>query len=254
MSAIPKKVVDRLVSEIPKFQKVLKTASDRDINEADTVTIVSDILADVCGFDRYLEITSEFAVRNTYCDLAVKIDDEAKYLIEVKAIGISLKENHLRQAVNYGANQGIHWVILTNGIVWNIYKLRLDKAVNFDLVCEINFLDVNPRKKEDQEILYLLCKEGLVKAKAAMAEYHERMQSINRFVLGAIIMNDKFIDSIRRELRKITPGLRVENSEIESILRSEVIKRDVIEGEPAQKATQRINRTLKKTKKTNKEE
>lgn len=244
MASLPKKVTDRFQKEVPRFQKILKSALDRDINESDTVAITADILANIFGFDRYLEVTSEFEIRSTYCDLAVKIDDEPKYLVEVKAIGLNLKENHLRQAVNYGANQGIHWVVLTNGIYWHIYKLRLDKSVNHELVCEVNLLELNPRRKEDQEILFLLCKEGLNKSKAAMQEYHERMQSINRFVIGAIIQTDKLIDTVRRELRKVTPGLKVESAEIEAILKNEVLKRDVIEGESAKKAAQRVKRAV----------
>ena len=44
MAKIPAKVIDRLKSEVPKFQKVLTTCRDRDINEADTVAIIADIL------------------------------------------------------------------------------------------------------------------------------------------------------------------------------------------------------------------
>jgi hypothetical protein len=43
---------------------------DRDVSEADTVTIVKDLLAEVFGYDKYAELTGEFAIRGTYCDLA----------------------------------------------------------------------------------------------------------------------------------------------------------------------------------------
>ena len=125
MVKIPKKVLERLIKEIGKYQRVLQTAKDRDVNESDTVTIITDMLAGIFGFDKYTEITSEQAIRGTYCDLAVKLDGKIKYLIEVKAIGLNLKENHLRQAVGYGANHGIPWVVLTNGIDWQIYKIKL---------------------------------------------------------------------------------------------------------------------------------
>lgn len=124
MAKTPKKVSERLTKEIRSFQRVLKRAKDRDVNESDTVTIIGDILSNVFGFDKYAEVTSEQSIRGTYCDLAVKLDGSIKYLIEVKAIGMTLKENHLRQAVNYGANQGIPWVVLTNGIDWEIYKIK----------------------------------------------------------------------------------------------------------------------------------
>jgi len=116
----PKRVSDRLVRSVAKFQQVLRVAKDRDVNESDTVSIVKDMLADVFGYDKYLEITSESAVRGTFCDLAIKVDKKFEYLIEVKAIGLDLKPAHLRQAIDYGANKGVQWIILTNGMVWQV--------------------------------------------------------------------------------------------------------------------------------------
>ena len=80
MASISKRVSERLSKESRKFQKVLHGAKDRDINESDTVLIITDMLAQVFGFDKFLEITSEYKVKGTFCDLAVKIDDNVKYL------------------------------------------------------------------------------------------------------------------------------------------------------------------------------
>ncbi len=65
MVKIPNKVSERLKKEIGQFQKILSTATDRDVNESDTVTIITDMLANVFGFDKYTEITSEQAIRGT---------------------------------------------------------------------------------------------------------------------------------------------------------------------------------------------
>ena len=113
----------RFIKEVRHFQRILRQARDRDVNESDTVTIIADMLERIFGFDKYTEVTSELAIRGTFCDLAVKIDDAVQYLIEVKAIGLQLKDTHLRQAVNYGANHGVPWVALTNGVDWEIYRV-----------------------------------------------------------------------------------------------------------------------------------
>ena len=89
MVKIQKKVSDRLIKEINKFQKVLKEAKDRDVNESDTVTIITDMLACVFGFNKYTEVTSEQAIRGTFCDLAIELDGKIKFLIEVKAIDLT---------------------------------------------------------------------------------------------------------------------------------------------------------------------
>lgn len=86
MTNIPNKVSERLIKQVPTFQKVLQNAKDRDVNESDTVTIITDMLSSVFGYDKYEEVTSEQAIRGTYCDLAVKLDDQIRFLIEVKAM------------------------------------------------------------------------------------------------------------------------------------------------------------------------
>src|SRR4026208_2213200 len=123
MSSIPKKVVERLAAGIKTFQPILTTARARDVGEADTVTIVKDMLADVFGYDKYSEITSEFVIRGTFVDLAIKLDGKAQIVVEVKPIGLDRKAAYIKQAVDYGANEGIEWIVLTNGVLWQIYKV-----------------------------------------------------------------------------------------------------------------------------------
>ena len=240
MATVPKKALDRYMRSVSKFQRVLKIAQDRDVNEADTVSIIQDMLAEVFGFEKYLEITSEFAIRGTYCDLAIKLDGKIQFLIEVKAIGLTLKDSHLRQVVEYGANEGVQWVVLTNGIIWALYRIRFEKPIDHDLVSSFNFLELNPRKAEDQEKLFLLSKKGV--SKAVREDYYERVQSVNRFVIGAIVLSESIVSAIRRDLRKLSSGIKVEATEIDKMLRSEVLKRDVIEGDEADKAASRVRR------------
>lgn len=248
MANIPSKISDRFVKQVGKYQKILKKASDNDINEADTVTIIVDILSDIFGYDKYTEITSEYAIRNTYCDLAIKLDDEVKYLIEVKSISLDLKENHLWQAIDYGAHEGIQWVILTNGLIWQCYNISLKETIEYEKIFELDFLTINPRKIKDQELLYLLAKEGI--NKDVISEYKEHVQSLNRYVLAALILSEPVLDSLRKEIRKLTPGIKVDNSEIETILKNEVIKRNVIDCDGYSESEKRIKRHLNKVAKS----
>jgi hypothetical protein len=110
MTSIPAKVAKRISDGLKRFQPIVDSARARDINESDTVTIVTDILQNVLGYDKYSEITSEHEIRGTYCDLALKLEGELTLLIEVKAIGLELKDQYIKQAVDYAANQGVEWV------------------------------------------------------------------------------------------------------------------------------------------------
>lgn len=248
---VPKRVADRFIKTVGKFKQILSVAKDRDVNESDTVAIIKDILTEVFGYDKYLEITSEFSVRGTYCDIAIKLDNKVEFLIEAKAIGLGLKEGHLRQAIEYGANNGVQWVILTNGLIWQIYRIRFEKPINYELLCSIDFENLDPRNEEHQERLFVVCKEGLVKD--AREEFHERIKIVNRFILGAFILNESFINVLRRELRKFSDGVAVSVEDISKVLVSEVLKRDVVEGEEAIKAQKRVSRFYGRAAKRSKE-
>jgi hypothetical protein len=105
---VPKRVIERIASTLKQYQSILELQRSRDVSEADTDTVVKDLLSDVFGYDKYAELTSEHSIRGTFCDLAVKIDGKLSFLIEVKAIGVDLKDSHVKQAIDYAANQGVN--------------------------------------------------------------------------------------------------------------------------------------------------
>lgn len=244
MASIPKKVEERIAAGIRRFQPVLASARSRDIGEADTVTIVTDMLAEVFGYDKYSEVTSEYAIRGTYCDLALKIDATLQTLIEVKAIGTDLKDQHVKQAVDYAANQGVDWVMLTNGATWRIYKVTFAKPIDHELVIEFDFLAINPRSQQNLDVLFLICKEGWLRS--VLGDYHTQKQALSRFFLGAIVLSDPVIEIVRRELRRVTPDVRIESDEIRAALVAEVLKREVMEGEKAEEARKKVAKSASK--------
>jgi len=201
MATVPNKVKDRLIIGIKRFLPVLSSAKSRDVNESDTVTIITDMLADVFGFDKYSEITSEYIIRSTFVDLAIKLDGKLQMLVEVKAIGLELKDSFIKQAVYYAANQGIEWVVLTNGAIWQVYKVSFGKPIGQDLVLEIDFLNLKPKNSADLEKLYLLTKEGI--GKSMLCDYNTQKEALSRFFISAMILSDSVLDVIRRELRRV---------------------------------------------------
>lgn len=240
MATVPKKVAERLVAGIKRYQPILAAAKARDVGEADTVTIIKDMLADVFGYDKYSDVTSEHSIRGTFCDLAIKIDNQLQTLIEVKAIGIDLKDQHVKQAIDYAANQGVDWVLLTNGITWRVYHLIFAKPIDQELVLEIDFCALSSRTEGDIELLYLWCKEGW--QRSVLGEYHTQKQALSRFFVGAILQSDTVLDVIRRELRRVSPDVRIDSSQIKDVLVNEVIKREVLEGDKAEEARKKITK------------
>jgi len=244
MAQVPSKVATRISAAIKRFQPIINSAKARDANESDTVIIITDMLSEVFGYDKYSEITSECSIRGTWCDLAIKTDGRFEYLIEVKAIGSELKDSHTKQAIDYSANKGTDWVILTNAEIWRIYKVTFSKPINSELIVEINFLGLNPKKSNDIELLYNLTREGLMKS--ALGEFHTQQQALSRFFMGALVVSTPVLETIRRELRRITPDVRIDLEHIKAVLVNEVLKREVVESEKAEEARKKINRSAGK--------
>ena len=168
--SISKKAQDRLLAGLKCYQPILEAARKRDINESDTGVIIADFLSDALGYAKYTEITTEFAIRGTYCDLAVKVDDKLCFLIEVKAVGVDLKEQHVKQAVDYAANKGCAWVVLTNGIVWRIYKIGFGQPITNTLLTEVDLLAHPYRHASLVDCFGSLSREGWAKEKRLFRE------------------------------------------------------------------------------------
>jgi hypothetical protein len=245
LAILQSKFQARLVAGIKKFQNVLNIAKAKDINESDTVVIVTDILAELFGYDKYVDVTSEYEIKKTFCDLAIKFDGKIRLLLEVKAIGIDLKDDQIKQAIDYGANVGVDWTILTNGCVWKVFKITYAKPIDKELVYEFDILKLNSKKQNDLDMLYYVCKESTMKVKSALDDYYLQKQILSRFFIAQVILTETVIDTIRKSIKRITPNAKVTNEEIKEILLSEVLKREVLDGDKVEEAKKRISKSLK---------
>lgn len=242
---VPASAKKRIIDGLKKYKTVMEKAESQDVNESDTVTILTDVFADILGYDKYGEITSELAIKKCFCDIAIKLNDKVKLLVEVKSAATNLKENHLTQAVNYGANSGIDWVVLTNGIEWKVFKILFTKPVEHELVYSFNFLHLNAKKDADIEMLYMLSKDSLLKSKnSSLDAYHAQRQLMNKVMLGQIILSPPVLDSIRKVLKKLAPEAKVTNEELADSIADEVLKREVSENERAGEYRKKITKAL----------
>ena len=240
MATVPGKAAERIRTELKRFQPILQSTKSRDVNESDTVVIVTDILQFIFGYDKYAEITSEHMIRGTYCDLAVKLDGRLAFLLEVKSIGTDLKDNHVKQAVDYAANQGVEWVGLTNGHVWRVYKVTFSKPIEAEVVVDTDLLALNHREAGTIDLLGLFAKEGWQKAR--LAEHHAHKQVLIKYTLAAAILSEPVLDAIRRQLRRVSPDIKISEEDLRDSLSNDVLKREVIEGDKAAAAARQVAR------------
>ncbi len=248
MASIPKKVSERISEGLKRFQPIIQAAKARDAGESDTVTIITDCLTEIFGYDKYSEVTSEHAIRGTFVDLAIKVNDSILFLIEAKAVGLTLNDKHLKQAVDYAANKGVDWVVLTNGQIWKVYKVTFSKPIDQELITEIDLLSINHKKEEEAEKLFILCKEGW--RKSAIQDLYGQSQMLSRYTLAAALLSEPVLETIRRELRKAFPGAGLVDIEvISNTLSAEVIRREALEGDKAVQASKKLARGVAKNEK-----
>lgn len=240
---INQKTKERFTKSLRKYKKILEKARDADINESDTVTIITDIMEHVFGYEKLVNITSEYAIKKTYCDLAIKVEDKLKFLIECKAIGLNLKNDFIRQATNYAANEGIEWVVLTNGIKWQIYNIEFSQPVENKLIAEFDFLELSTKNTTDLEILAYLSIEGNRKSsKFTLNNLKEQKSIMNRFVIGQLLTDETVADCVRKLLKKLCPELKTSKEEISNIITQETLKREITDGDNAEEAKKKISR------------
>ncbi len=226
---IAKKTQDRLAAGLKKYQPIVRKLAERDISEADTVTVIKDMLTDIFGYDKYAELTSEQQIRGTFCDLAIRVEGKIHYLAEVKSAGTTLNESHLRQAVNYGAHQGIEWIILTNAIVWKIYRIRFGQPIDWDEVYCFDMGALSARSQDDLAKIYMLCRESI--STDALQAYHKQAQILNRYVLAELLQGDAIVGMLRKEVRRLFDGMKVSDEELRIHLTNDIIKRDALDGD-----------------------
>ncbi len=238
--SMSKKVQDRMVAALKVLRPVLEQQKARDVSEADTVTLVKDVLCEVLGYDKYADLTSEYAIRGTYCDIAIRVDGKVWCLVEVKSAGSTLDDRHVKQAIDYAANNGVEWCALTNGWDWRLYHVIFAKPIDKQLVVQVDVQTLNLKSEDELSRLFVLSKEGF--AKGAHSEARDRINATSRHLLAALLVsNDDVIQILRRELRRIV-DVKVEVEHILPVLEQQVIKRDCLDGPEAQAALSKVRR------------
>jgi hypothetical protein len=201
-----------------RYVPLLERARRRNINEADTCGRVYDMLQDILGYDKYLETTSEYRVRGQYVDYAIKIDGEVKFFIEVKAVGVTLNPNHLRQVTTYAVDEGVEWAVLTNACLWQLYHIGFERPINVQLVAEADLLAKDHTAAVD--LLYLISRDGITRDEAA--KYWSTKLALSAPNLVKVLLNEGVLNKMRRELRQMT-GQRLSPDELRALLVSQVL-------------------------------
>ncbi len=183
---------------LKKILPHLTKAAEDNLNEADTRQRISKVLEDALGYDPLTEVTREAQVKEKYVDIAVKIDGVIKFLIEVKSAATTLRDRHIDQAQHYAAEGNIPWVVLTNGIVWNLYHLSFDEGIEYTRAFSVD-LSSDPFDGACER-LGLLHRQSIKKGQ--LEEYWEQQVALSAESIGRALFTDEILKRIRREIRR----------------------------------------------------
>jgi hypothetical protein len=216
---------ERVKTSLRKFSKPLQELVNRDANEGDTRLIVTDILEHALGYDKYEDLTTEYGVKGEFADYGIRIDKELIAFVEVKRVTTKLAAKHLRQVEMYAVNEGVAWMILTNGVDWRAYHLTGGLPVEIDLALDVNLLgDSTPAQKAGQ--LFYLSRESLKRRQIDELWKARRAQSPKS--LAKVLGSDAVTEAIRKELKRTT-NQKVERAEIARLLKETVVRPECYE-------------------------
>jgi hypothetical protein len=210
---------DRLKAAIRQFIPHLSGMIDRDANEGDTRLLVTDFLCSALGYDRYADLTTEYQIKGQFADYGVRIDKELVAFIEVKRCTTTLAEKHLRQVQLYAANEGVEWMLLTNGRVWQAWHLTATLPMQVDLALDIDLLDEQPVGGKVGALFYLT-RESFQRNQIDELWQQKRVTSPES--LARTLVSDKMIGELRKELRR-TSGYNADEKELAATLATDVI-------------------------------
>jgi hypothetical protein len=172
-----------------------------DVDESATRIMINSLLCDVLGYQELEEIKTEYRIRGTYADYVIQTNRKKQFIVEVKAIQLDLNEKHLRQSVNYAANEGVDWVMLTNGRAIELYKVLFEKPIRHVLIFSYDLSDLTTMKQAAEFMCYLT-KKAVVKGE--LEDLWSRQCALAPEELAKILYSEEVIKLLRREIKKKT--------------------------------------------------
>jgi predicted type IV restriction endonuclease len=181
---------------LKKFLPYLLKAQEDNLSEADTTLRILKVFEETLGYDPLGDITKEWPVHDKFVDIALKIDGNIRFLVEVKSAGTKLHDRQIDQAKHYGAEGNIPWVVLTNGVVWILYHLSFDEGVEYVRAFSVDLASDSIDTAADQ--LAHLHKHSIMKGE--LEDYWQKRSALRPESIGRAIFAEDTLKVIRREI------------------------------------------------------
>jgi predicted type IV restriction endonuclease len=124
----------------------------------------------------------------------------------------------LRQVKNYAANEGVEWVILTNGRNWQVYHISNTTPIEHELLFQVDLLaDGSPAEKIAQ--LWQLSKAAM--SKGVITETWQSAAAVNNSSIRSALLSESVLIAVRKEIRARTKQL-VDVKKLKEVINSEL--------------------------------
>jgi len=217
-----------VLNNLRRFATAFREARERGANESDTVMYLIKFCEDVLGYDSLKgEISKELAIKDRYCDVALKVDGAVRVIVEAKAAGSALHDKHIEQAENYASRAGINWVVLTNTIDWRLYHLTFaeGEGITHELAFEVDLLkqlDADPEAAWSR--LSLLTRESV--HDDGLGEFWSRKKALSPASIVRALFTQDVLLVLRRELNRDAPA-RLDLDDVFAAIR-DVLSKDAL--------------------------
>ncbi len=179
--------------------RYLTKKQNLEVDESATRIMVNTLLTSVLDYAELDDIKTEYNIKGTYADYVIQINRKKHVVVEVKSIQLDLNSNHLRQAADYAANEGIDWALLTNGRQVKLYRILFEKPMQRRQVFDYDLSDLSTIKKAAADIAYLSKKSV---QKGELDSYWKRFDALTPTSIAKAIYTEDVMRAIRLRLKK----------------------------------------------------
>jgi len=188
----------KLLNSLRSYRKDFLDGNLKELDESGTRLMINRFLSDVLGYKQLEEIKTEYMIKGTYADYVIQVKAIRYFLVEVKALSFQLTEKHLRQTVNYGANEGIEYALLTNGRNFEFYKIIFAQPISSRLVFSLDLGDTAGLKNAAGHLQYLH-KESVVKN--SFEPLWNKCEATDPYNIAGIICSDAVLKCIKKLIK-----------------------------------------------------
>lgn len=188
----------KLLNSLKAYRKEFLDSGLKELDESGTRLMINKFLSEVLGYKQLEEIKTEYMIKGTYADYVIQVNQTRHFLVEVKALSFELSEKHLRQTINYGANEGIEYALLTNGRSFEFYKIIFEQPISSRLIFALDLSDAAGLKNATNYLQHLH-KDSVIKN--SFKAIWNKCEATDSYNLAGIICSDVVINVIKKLIR-----------------------------------------------------